>query len=67
MRAAGDQENRACGNLQLCPGLEAGIKGATHTVGQQRLERMRRIRSEEEDGTVEGEEESQGVAGLLNN
>ena len=25
MRAAGDQENKACGNLQLCACLEAGI------------------------------------------
>ena len=25
MRAAGDQAKTACGNLQLCVGLEAGI------------------------------------------
>ena len=25
MRAAGDQANTACGNLQLCAGLESGI------------------------------------------
>ena len=25
MRAAGDNEKTACGNLQLCAGLEAGI------------------------------------------
>ena len=29
MRAAGDQAKTACGNLQLCAGLEAGIEGAT--------------------------------------
>ena len=34
MRAAGDQVKTSCGNLQLCAGLEAGIEGATHVVGQ---------------------------------
>ena len=33
MRAAGDQVNTACGNLQLYAGLEAGIEGATYPVG----------------------------------
>ena len=37
MRAAGYQAKIACGNLQLCVGLEAGIEGATHAVGQMRL------------------------------
>ena len=32
MRAVGDQANTACGNLQLCAGLEAGIEGATHIL-----------------------------------
>ena len=32
MRAAGDQATTACGNLQLCTGLEAGIEVATHAV-----------------------------------
>ena len=36
-RAAVDQAKKACGNLQLCAGLEAGIEGATHAVGQRRL------------------------------
>ena len=67
MRGAGDQEKTVCGDLHLCAGLEAGIEGATHAVGQRWLERVRRRRNEEEDGTAEGEEESQGVAGLLNN
>ena len=40
-RAAGDQAKTACGDLQLCAGLEADIEGATHTVGQRRLERVR--------------------------
>ena len=33
MRAAGDQAKTACGNLQMCAGLKAGIEGATHAVG----------------------------------
>ena len=41
MRAARDQTKTACGNLQLCKGLEAGIEGATHAVGQRKLERVR--------------------------
>ena len=36
MRAAGEQAKTACGNLQLCAGLEAGIEGATHAVGHYR-------------------------------
>ena len=40
MRAAGDQAKTACGNLQLCAGLEAGIEGDTHTLGQRRVERV---------------------------
>ena len=34
MGAAGDQAKTACGNLHQCTGLEYGIEGATHTVGQ---------------------------------
>ena len=41
MRAAGDQAKTACGNLQLCAGLDAGIEGATRAVGQRRLDRVR--------------------------
>ena len=33
IRAAGYQAKTACGNLQLCAGLEVGIAGATHSVG----------------------------------
>ena len=68
-RAAGYQEKTACGNLQLCAGLEAGIEGATHTVGQRRRERVReRLSKEDEaDDTAEEEEEEEGggiAAGL---
>ena len=45
MRTDGDQAKMACGNLKLCAGLEAGIEGATHAVGQRRPERARQIRS----------------------
>ena len=33
MRALGDHSKTACGNLQLCAGLEARIEGETHKVG----------------------------------
>ena len=32
MRADGDQEKTACGNIQLCADLEDGIEGAKHTL-----------------------------------
>ena len=69
MRAAGDQSKTACGNLKLCAGLEAGIQGATHAVGQWRLDRARKKLGEEEgaDNSAKEEEEREGVAGLLNN
>ena len=38
MRAAGDQAKTACGSLQLCAGLGAGIEGETHAVAQSRQE-----------------------------
>ena len=47
MRAAGEQAKMACGNLQLCAGLEAGIEGATHALGKRRVERFRTRRAEE--------------------
>ena len=37
-RAACNQAKTACGNLQLCAGVEAGIEGVTPAVGQRRLE-----------------------------
>ena len=73
MRAAGDQAKTACGNLQLCAGLKAGIEGATHTVGQRRVERVHTRRGEGEheveEATVESDDEgNEEFAGLsLNN
>ena len=46
MRADGDQAKTACGNLQLCAGLESGTEGVTHAVGQFRLERVREQRGD---------------------
>ena len=42
------QAKTACGKLQLCAGIEVGIEGETHAVGQRRLERLRERRREEE-------------------
>ena len=53
MRAAGDQAKAACGNLQFCAGLEAGIEGATDDVGQHRLERVMVRRGDEEAAALE--------------
>ena len=69
MREAGDQEKTACGNIQLCAGLETVIEGATHAVGQRRMERVQRRRSKEKeaDDLAEEEDESGGMAARLNN
>ena len=48
MRAVGYQAKTACGNLQLCAGLEASIEGDTHAVVQWRIDRVRARRVEEE-------------------
>ena len=48
MRAVRYQAKTVCDNLQLCAGLEARIEGATHAVGQRRLERSRQRRITEE-------------------
>ena len=58
MRSAGYQAKTACGNLQLCAGLEDGIEGETHAVGQWRLERLQERRSVEDAVSVETEEET---------
>ena len=73
MRAAGEQAKTACGNLQLCAGLEAGIEGATHAVGQRRVERVIARRGDGEhageEATVQSDDEgNEEVARLsLNN
>ena len=69
MRAAGDQAKTTCGNLQLCAGLEAGIEGDTHAVGQRRLARVREIRYEpdKEEAAGDEEEEREGTANGFNN
>ena len=64
MRAAGDQAKTECGKLQLCRGLKAGIEGATHAVGQLRLERVRaRTEEGEEEADASAEEEDEGSEG----
>ena len=69
MRAAGEQAKAACGNLQLCAGLEASIEGATHAVGERRVERVLAQREKEESTAEEateetGDEGEEVVAGL---
>ena len=70
MRAAGDQAKTECGNLHLCSGLEASIEGATHTVGQRRLDQVWEQRGDEDKAEVtEGVEEEggEGIAIGFNN
>ena len=43
-REAMDQVKTACGNLQLCAGLKAGIEAATHYVGKRRREKTKKGR-----------------------
>ena len=69
MRAAGDQAKTACGNIQLCTGLDVSIEGATHAVGQRRMERVRPRRAKTDDETeteAEGEEGGEVLACLHN-
>ena len=67
MRAAGYQAKMVCANLQLCAGLEAGIEGATHAVGQQILERSSARRNKDEARSSDKEEETESVAAVLGN
>ena len=51
MRATGDQEKMNCSILQLCAGIEASIKGATHAMVQRRRDNTAPVleeRAEEE-------------------
>ena len=57
MRASEEQPKTACGNLQLCAGLEASIEGATHAMGNWRLERARLRRNAEVAESMDEEEE----------
>ena len=71
MRAAGDQAKTACGNLQLCAGLESGIEGAPHDVAQRRVERVlaqtvEKEGKEEAEAEEPEEEEAEGAASLGN-
>ena len=52
MREAGDQGKTEYGKFQLCAGLAARIEGATHAVGQRRMERVRKQRQEEDEAEV---------------
>ena len=67
MRAAEDQYKTACGKLQLCAGLKAGIEGETHALGQQRMEISRARHREGEASTSLEEEESESVAAGIEN
>ena len=42
MRAEGYQVKTACGNLQMCAGLEVVIYGCTHVLDQRLKERTKR-------------------------
>ena len=65
MRAARNQAKTVCDNLQVLAGLKAIIKGETHAVGQQRLDRVRAQRRE--DTASDEEEETERVVVELNN
>eukprot|EP00957_Ditylum_brightwellii_P167713 12767712-Ditylum_brightwellii.AAC.1 len=53
IRACGDEAKVACGNLQLCAGLEAGIEGAEHAV-RLPLEAQQAVLQETAPGGGEG-------------
>ena len=59
MRAAGDQAKTACGNLQLCSVLDAGIEGSTQAVVQWQQESVREQQSKEDEAYDTEEEEEE--------
>ena len=65
MRAAGDQEKTACGNLQLCTGLETGIEGAIHAIGQWILKRSVARQRDEEARSSDEEEDTESEAAVI--
>ena len=62
MRAAGDQANKACGNLHLCAGHKACIERATHARRQMRLER---VRARQREDVVEASYEEEGSRNMV--
>ena len=55
LTVAGKPAKAACGKLHLCAGFGAGIEGATHSVGQRRME-ISRARQREEEARIPVEE-----------
>ena len=60
MRAAREQGKTACGNIQLCVGLEASKEGVTHAIGQKRVERVPTQRGEGKREIEEATEDPEG-------
>ena len=56
-----------CGNLNMSASLEAGIEVATQAIGQQRIERVSTRRINKEAGSSDAEEDSGGVAAVMDN
>ena len=64
MNSSGYQAKTACGNLQLCAGLEASTEGATHEVRNRQMDRLvqsRRGEESEESGDNTKIEEEEWV------
>ena len=66
LRATGEKANKACGNLHLCAGLEAGIEGENHAVEERRRERGYQgavVEEEQGEGTGDEAEDYMGNIG----
>ena len=59
IRASGDQEKVACGNIQMCAGLKARVEGAYYVVRQRQRERAVRGRIEYNASTETHDEEAE--------